>query len=375
MLGLKRVSDSELNCSWPAERVHSTLSAAGYVGLMVDTSGSPRTPEPAVVMDEPNLADELEAALDQLVADATEAAKRGVPAGLSSIIEVATETKTPLEIVVRMPDDTSLTVVMEPKLSALGAYEEWSFGTRWKKPSRSPTSPMSEHGRRVWTKPRPVDWLVMNPDGPLIVQSDRTVLLEVHNALADAARHALAVFAELERAPEHMHTYRITRLGLWNARAAGHSAEEILQTLEEYSKFPLPPGIAEEITETIGRYGQIEITREGETLFISCGTPAIEAEITRSQKIAELLGERDEQGRFPLAPWSRGLIKQELLKKGWPAADHAGFTEGEPHDIGLAPGEWSLRDYQTEAISRFTQSGSGVVVLPCGAGRPSSEPV
>ena len=209
----------------------------------------------------------------------------------------------------------------------------------------------------------------MNPDGPLIVQSDRTVLLEVHNALADAARHALAVFAELERAPEHMHTYRITRLGLWNARAAGHSAEEILQTLEEYSKFPLPPGIAEEITETIGRYGQIEITREGETLFISCGTPAIEAEIIRSQKIAELLGERDEEGRFPLAPWSRGLIKQELLKKGWPAADHAGFAEGEPHDIGLAPGEWSLRDYQTEAISRFTQSGSGVVVLPCGAGK------
>ena len=209
----------------------------------------------------------------------------------------------------------------------------------------------------------------MNPDGPLIVQSDRTVLLEVHNSLADAARHALAVFAELERAPEHMHTYRITRLGLWNARAAGHSAEEILHALEEYSKFPLPPGIAEEITETIGRYGQIEITREGETLLISCGTPAIEAEITRSEKIRELLGERDDQGRFPLAPWSRGLIKQELLKKGWPAADHAGFTEGEPHDISLASGDWSLRDYQTEAVSRFTQSGSGVVVLPCGAGK------
>jgi hypothetical protein len=120
VLGLKRVSDSELTCSWPAERVHSTLSAAGYVGLMVDTSGSPRTPEPAVVMDDANVGDELEAALDQLVADATEAAKRGVPAGLSSIIEVATETKTPLEIVVRMPDDTSLTVVMEPKALSAG---------------------------------------------------------------------------------------------------------------------------------------------------------------------------------------------------------------------------------------------------------------
>jgi len=209
----------------------------------------------------------------------------------------------------------------------------------------------------------------MNPDGPLIVQSDRTVLLEVQNPSADAARHALAVFAELERAPEHMHTYRITRLGLWNARAAGHTAEEIIATLEEHSKFPLPPGIVDEISDTIRRYGQIEITREGENLFIACENPTIEAEITRTQKIAELLGERDDQGRFPLAAWSRGLIKQELLKKGWPAADHAGFTEGEPHDIGLTAGEWSLRDYQLEAVRRFAASGSGVVVLPCGAGK------
>ena len=209
----------------------------------------------------------------------------------------------------------------------------------------------------------------MNPDGPLIVQSDRTVLLEVQNPSADAARHALAVFAELERAPEHMHTYRITRLGLWNARAAGHTAEEIIATLEEHSKFPLPPGIVDEISDTIRRYGQIEITREGENLFIACENPTIEAEITRTQKIAELLGERDDQGRLPLAAWSRGLIKQELLKKGWPAADHAGFTEGEPHDIGLTAGEWSLRDYQLEAVRRFAASGSGVVVLPCGAGK------
>ncbi|MBT5576477.1 MAG: DEAD/DEAH box helicase [Microbacteriaceae bacterium] len=209
----------------------------------------------------------------------------------------------------------------------------------------------------------------MNPDGPLIVQSDRTVLLEVQNPSADAARHALAVFAELERAPEHMHTYRITRLGLWNARAAGHTAEEIIATLEEHSKFPLPPGIVDEISDTIRRYGQIEITREGENLFIACENPTIEAEITRTQKIAELLGERDDQGRLPLAAWSRGLIKQELLKKGWPASDHAGFTEGEPHDIGLTAGEWSLRDYQLEAVRRFAASGSGVVVLPCGAGK------
>lgn len=209
----------------------------------------------------------------------------------------------------------------------------------------------------------------MNPDGPLIVQSDRSVLLEVAHPEAERARHALAVFAELERAPEHIHTYRITRLGLWNARAAGHDADEIVATLEEFSKFPVPSTITDDITETMRRYGLIEITRDGDQLFISCADHAIEAEITRTTKIADLLGEKDSKGRFPLASWSRGIIKQELLKRGWPAADHAGYTEGTPHEIGLANSSWSLRDYQKEAIARFTASGSGVVVLPCGAGK------
>jgi len=209
----------------------------------------------------------------------------------------------------------------------------------------------------------------MNPDGPLIVQSDKTVLLEVAHPDAEQARHALAVFAELERAPEHIHTYRITRLGLWNARAAGHSADEIVQTLEELSKFVVPPAIIDDIRETIRRYGLIEITREGEQLYLSCADAAIEAEITRTPKIADLLGERDESGRFALAPWSRGVIKQELLKKGWPAADHAGYTAGTPHAMGINPEGWGLRDYQKEAIARFVERGSGVVVLPCGAGK------
>jgi DNA excision repair protein ERCC-3 len=209
----------------------------------------------------------------------------------------------------------------------------------------------------------------MNPDGPLIVQSDRSVLLEVAHPEADRARHALAVFAELERAPEHIHTYRITRLGLWNARAAGHHAEEIIQTLHEFSKFPTPSTITDDIRETMRRYGLIEITREGDQLYISCADDAIEAEITRTAKIAQLLGEKDDKGRFPLAPWSRGIIKQELLKRGWPAADHAGYAEGTPHTIDLATDSWGLRDYQKEAIARFTASGSGVVVLPCGAGK------
>ena len=209
----------------------------------------------------------------------------------------------------------------------------------------------------------------MNPDGCLIVQSDKTVLLEVGHHDANDARHALAVFAELERAPEHIHTYRITRLGLWNARAAGHTRDEIIGTLEQYSKFALPPGIVDEVEDTLRRYGQIDITREGEQLFLSTANAVTEAEILRTQKVADLLGERDDHGRFPLEQWSRGVIKQELLKRGWPAADHAGYTEGTPHNIALDQSSWGLRAYQQEAITRFSDRGSGVVVLPCGAGK------
>lgn len=209
----------------------------------------------------------------------------------------------------------------------------------------------------------------MNPDGCLIVQSDKTVLLEVGHSHANDARHALAVFAELERAPEHIHTYRITRLGLWNARAAGHTRDEIVSTLNQYSKFALPPGVVEEIEDTLRRYGQIHITREDDQLYLSCENELTLAEITRNPKVKELLGDPDDRGRFPLAAWSRGVIKQELLKRGWPAADHAGFAEGAPHDISLNPQGWGLREYQKEAVARFTAQGSGVVVLPCGAGK------
>jgi len=83
--------------------------------------------------------------------------------------------------------------------------------------------------------------------GPLIVQSDRTVLLETDHADAATARHELGIFAELERAPEHIHTYRITKLGLWNARAAGHTAEYILSSLSKWSKFDIPQLVASEI--------------------------------------------------------------------------------------------------------------------------------
>ena len=213
-------------------------------------------------------------------------------------------------------------------------------------------------------------------NGPLIVQSDRTVLLEAAHPQAEEARHELAVFAELERAPEFVHTYRITRLGLWNARAAGHTAEAMLKTLDDYAKFPVPQSVSIDITETVGRYGRLIIDRDPEVdgqpgeLIITATDPAVLAEITRSPKVGQFLGVRRTSTEWTLLPWARGQVKQELLKLGWPAEDHAGYTPGTPHDIELNDADgWALRPYQEQAIDNFFSGGSGVVVLPCGAGK------
>jgi len=239
--------------------------------------------------------------------------------------------------------------------------------------------------------------------GPLIVQSDHTVLLEVAHPDAEDARHALAVFAELERAPEHVHTYRITRLGLWNARAAGHTADEIVATLDRYAKFPVPSQVASEITETMRRYGRLTIERvetpivmhEGDdttetTLVLTSDDPAVLREVSSAKKIAPLLGNKVDDGTFPVRAWARGELKQQLVARGWPAEDLAGYTPGEAYKIELDFGDpggtsdgtdandgtdtstdstWHLRDYQQQAIDAFAAGGSGVVVLPCGAGK------
>jgi DNA excision repair protein ERCC-3 len=210
----------------------------------------------------------------------------------------------------------------------------------------------------------------MLPNGPLIVQSDRTVLLEVAHPDAEDARHDLAVFAELERAPEHIHTYRITRLGLWNARAAGHTAEDMLATLDRYSRFPVPQAVSVDIAETVGRYGRLVIERADDgALTLTATDPAVLGEITRAKKVSELLFEQRGERTYVVQAWARGQLKQELLKLGWPAEDHAGYTPGTPHDIALDESAWHLRPYQLQAIENFTRHGSGVVVLPCGAGK------
>lgn len=207
-------------------------------------------------------------------------------------------------------------------------------------------------------------------DGPLIVQSDRTVLLEVAHPDATQARHALAVFAELERAPEHIHTYRITRLGLWNARAAGHSGEEMLDVLERFSKFPVPTSVATDLLDTVSRYGRLTIDRDDEgELRLRSDDTAVLTEVANAKKISPLLAGQHDAGSFAVAPWARGELKQELVKLGWPAEDLAGYTPGTPHDFDLNRKEWDLRPYQQEAIDHFFTGGSGVVVLPCGAGK------
>ncbi|MDQ1206152.1 DNA repair helicase XPB [Microbacterium sp. SORGH_AS_0862] len=211
-------------------------------------------------------------------------------------------------------------------------------------------------------------------DGPLIVQSDRTVLLEVAHPESENARHELAVFAELERAPEHIHTYRITRLGLWNARAAGHDAQDMLDTLDRWSRFPVPPSVATDIRETVGRYGRLVIERgpygdDDDALLLRSTDAAVLAEVSRNKRIQPLLIAHPSPGVHVIDAWARGQIKQELLKIGWPAEDLAGYTPGTPHPIDLEETDWSLRPYQRQAVDIFTEGGSGVVVLPCGAGK------
>ena len=146
-------------------------------------------------------------------------------------------------------------------------------------------------------------------DGPLIVQSDRTVLLEVAHSDAESARHELAIFAELERAPEHIHTYRITRLGLWNARAAGHTADDMLDTLDRWSRFPVPPSVAVDLRETVNRYGRLVIERDDEgTLVLRSTDPAVLAQVANNKRIQPLLVGHPSPDSYVVDAWARGQI-------------------------------------------------------------------
>ena len=224
----------------------------------------------------------------------------------------------------------------------------------------------------------------VSSDGPLIVQSDRSALLEVDHPGADACRAGLARFAELEKSPEHIHTYRITPLSLWNARAAGMTADEMQTVLLEHSRFPVPPSILTEIADQVARYGRLRLEKDaspggGGALRLVTEEPAILEEVSRAKSVAPLLGPRLGPGEAEVRPLDRGRLKQALIKLGWPVEDLAGYTPGTPltlamRDQTLAGKPFSLRPFQVQAAEAFWASGgpgggSGVVVLPCGAGK------
>ena len=207
-------------------------------------------------------------------------------------------------------------------------------------------------------------------DGPLIVQSDHTLLLEVDHPQSQECRREIAVFAELERSPEHVHTYRLTNLGLWNARAAGHDAEQIVDTLVRYSRFPVSPALLLDVTETVSRYGRLELhNHPAHGLVLVSHDRAVLTEVQRHKRTAVMLGEQIDDATVVVHPSERGRLKQALLKIGWPAEDLAGYVDGERHPIALREDGWSLREYQQQAAENAFHGGSGVVVLPCGAGK------
>ncbi|WP_396136120.1 DNA repair helicase XPB [Brevibacillus brevis] len=216
------------------------------------------------------------------------------------------------------------------------------------------------------------------PDLPMIVQSDRTILLETQHPSYMEARQALHGFAELIKSPEYMHTYRITPLSLWNAAAGGMTHDQVLDTLSSYSKYGVPPTIVGEIAETMGRYGRIRLEKSGEDLVLTSRDPLILTELTSYKSIQQLL-ERPHENGYVIKNYARGLIKQELARLGNPVQDMAGYTEGEPCPVRLretttAGRPFALRPYQMEAVDAFysggsATGGSGVLVLPCGAGK------
>ncbi|MBA2477572.1 MAG: DEAD/DEAH box helicase [Sporichthyaceae bacterium] len=207
-------------------------------------------------------------------------------------------------------------------------------------------------------------------DGPLIVQSDRTLLLEVDHPDSAACRRAIAPFAELERAPEHVHTYRVTPLALWNARAAGHDAEQVVDTLLLYSRYAVPHALLVDVAETMARYGRLRLEKHPThgLVLVTTDRPVLE-EVLRTRRVLPMVGARVDPDTVVVHPSERGHLKQILLKLGWPAEDMAGYVNGEAHPIALVQDGWELRPYQQEAADNFFDGGSGVVVLPCGAGK------
>src|SRR2546425_809419 len=219
----------------------------------------------------------------------------------------------------------------------------------------------------------------MNPHNPLIVQSDKTILLEVDHPQHAEARDALAQFAELEKSPEHIHTYRLSPLSLWNAAAGGMNAEMVLELLTRYSKYAIPTNITTDIREYMSRYGRIKLIREGDALLLISNDVALMAEVFHHKRTQPYVLRQLNSHTIQVDASRRGHIKQALIHIGFPAEDLAGYTDGSPLPMKLrtatAEGKvFEPRAYQYGASAAFyaggaPSGGSGVVVLPCGAGK------
>jgi DNA excision repair protein ERCC-3 len=214
---------------------------------------------------------------------------------------------------------------------------------------------------------------------PVIIQSDNTLLLEVDNPDFENARDEISPFAELEKSPEHIHTYRITPLSLWNAAASGLRSDAITETLKRYSRYEIPEVVLVTIREQMKRYGLIKLTKSGDALFLVSQDSLLLSEIVREKKVLPFIEKVNDEHTIGIKPNMRGHIKQALIKIGYPVEDMAGYEEGDPfpahlRDVTTHDHEFVIRDYQRSAMNAFykgggPEGGSGVVVLPCGAGK------
>jgi DNA excision repair protein ERCC-3 len=213
----------------------------------------------------------------------------------------------------------------------------------------------------------------------VIVQSDRSLLLEVDTPGYEEARDALARFAELEKSPEHVHTYRISPLSLWNAAASGLASEEVVAALKKFARFDVPQNVLADVKEQMARFGRLRLEAAGDGYALKGSDGALMLQVWRHPRVKDLLSERADEETILLPKVNRGPVKQALLKLGWPVEDLAGYAEGDPLAVRIrkerrSGGTWGLRNYQKESADVFhaggtAKGGSGVVVLPCGAGK------
>lgn len=216
-------------------------------------------------------------------------------------------------------------------------------------------------------------------DKPVIVQRDGSILLEVGGPYYEDARDTLARFAELVKSPEYVHTYRISPLSLWNAAASGLTAREVKEGLAAYSRYPVPDNILRDIDDYLARYGKLKLIRQDDALLLTSSDPLLITEIGSSKGLARHLLGWAGPHRLRVAPGHRGHLKQALIKLGWPVEDLAGYTPGAPLAVDLrsttlSGAPFALRPYQEEAVATFwaggsERGGSGVIALPCGAGK------